>query len=146
MWCRGLSDRVISKIAQICPLEFLSVSGNSKGIKRASKLYNMKDTTLYPLGHCSAIERYLEFHGRYGGGGSSSADISFLISSFINSSNGRSFPYFSATSWLLGFNPAIKTFLRHFSFIERLACVDTGIFLSDMFVVMVSVSNWEYYN
>ncbi|CAG8662395.1 4441_t:CDS:2, partial [Diversispora eburnea] len=41
----------------------------------------------------------IEFYGRYGGGGSRSMDISFLIS-------------------------------------KRLACVDTGIFLSDMFVVM----------
>ncbi|CAG8559533.1 22340_t:CDS:2 [Dentiscutata erythropus] len=46
-WCCGLSDRVISKITQICLLESLSISCNSKGIKRFSKLNNMKDTTLF---------------------------------------------------------------------------------------------------
>ncbi|CAG8806102.1 18369_t:CDS:2, partial [Dentiscutata erythropus] len=60
MWCRGLSDRVISKIAQICPLEFLSVSCNSKGIKRASKLYNMKDTTLCKIANSCPNLQYLK--------------------------------------------------------------------------------------
>ncbi|RHZ87235.1 hypothetical protein Glove_38g82 [Diversispora epigaea] len=46
-WCCSLSDRDISEIAQICSLESIIVSCNSRGIKRSSRLTNMGDTTLF---------------------------------------------------------------------------------------------------
>ncbi|RHZ48898.1 hypothetical protein Glove_537g15 [Diversispora epigaea] len=56
-WCCGLSDRVISKIAQIYFLEFLSVSYNSKGIKQSSNITNIKDTTLCKITNsCSNLQ------------------------------------------------------------------------------------------
>ncbi|CAG8828515.1 14451_t:CDS:2, partial [Dentiscutata erythropus] len=51
---------VISKIAQICPLEFLSISCNSKGIKQTSKFYNMRDTTLYKITDSCPNLQYLK--------------------------------------------------------------------------------------
>ncbi|RHZ84511.1 hypothetical protein Glove_80g5 [Diversispora epigaea] len=59
-WCCGLSDRVISKITQICLLESLSVSCNSKGIKRSSELNNMKDTTLCKIANSCPNLQYLK--------------------------------------------------------------------------------------
>ncbi|RHZ76349.1 hypothetical protein Glove_198g86 [Diversispora epigaea] len=57
---RHLKSNVIGKIAQICLLESLGVSCNSKAIKRSSKLNNMKDTTLCKIANLCPNLQYLK--------------------------------------------------------------------------------------
>src|SRR5688572_28530268 len=51
--CCGLSNRVISKIAQIHHLESLNLSYNIKNVKRFAKYRDIKDTTLCKIVHSS---------------------------------------------------------------------------------------------
>ncbi|CAG8633000.1 7330_t:CDS:2 [Gigaspora rosea] len=61
-WCCGLSNKVISKIAQICHLESLDVSRITriKNIKRFGKYKYMKDITLCKIAYLSPNLQYLK--------------------------------------------------------------------------------------
>src|SRR2546421_6111431 len=70
--CRGLSNRVISKIAQICHLESLNVTRimEIKNVKRFGKYKDMKDITLCKITNSCPNLQYLKL------GSSKLSDIS----------------------------------------------------------------------